>query len=415
LLTGQQTCSNDRVDLLQSQGLLRRVRGTSPSMSSRTAAAAVFLLFATNGALIGGVGGTLPALRERLDVSASGLSLLLFCLAAAAVVSMQVGGRLADKIGARPVALVTLSVLAAGVGLLAITSSLPWAIVAMVLAGLGNGAMDVAMNSLGVEVEQSRPRPIMSRFHAFWSLGNLTAAGTIVLIARLLDRTGGANVGPALGTLCVVGIIAIAVAFRIVPDGRRIEHKPDGVRTAIPRLAWALGLMAFCFGLAEGTAVDWSSVHVTDVAKIDPSTGALGLVSVSGCMVIIRLLGDRAVARVGRRAVVRVGAVTAIAGYFITVLTDPLPLLLIGWALVGLGLGLVAPQVYAVAGHVGGGRMLAIVVTFGYAAFLVGPAMIGQLVEHFGVQHAMILPLVLSGCLVAVSPALPREECLPSR
>jgi MFS family permease len=250
----------------------------------------------------------------------------------------------------------------------------------------------------------------MSRFHAFWSLGNLTAAGTIVLIARLLDRTGSANVGPALGTLCVVGIIAIAVAFRIVPDGRRIEHKPDGVRTAIPRLAWALGLMAFCFGLAEGTAVDWSSVHVTDVAKIDPSTGALGLVSVSGCMVIIRLLGDRAVARVGRRAVVRVGAVTAIAGYFITVLTDPLPLLLIGWALVGLGLGLVAPQVYAVAGHVGGGRMLAIVVTFGYAAFLVGPAMIGQLVEHFGVQHAMILPLVLSACLVAVSPALPRDD-----
>jgi MFS family permease len=398
------------MDLLQSQGLLRQVRGTSPSMSSRTAAGAVFLLFATNGVLIGGVGGSLPALRERLDVSASGLSLLLFCLAAAAVVSMQIGGRLADKIGARPVALFTLTLLAAAVGLLAISSSLPWAIAAMVLAGLGNGAMDVAMNSLGVEVEQSRPKPIMSRFHAFWSLGSLTAAGTIVLTSRLLGRTGGANVGPSLGTLCVFGFLAIAVAYRIVPDGRRIEHKPDGVRTAIPRLAWALGLMAFCFGLAEGTAVDWSSVHVTDVAKIDPSTGALGLVAVSGFMVIIRLLGDQAVARFGRRAVVRVGAVTGIAGYLITVFTHPLPLLLIGWSLVGLGLGLVAPQVYAVAGHVGGGRMLAVVVTFGYAAFLVGPAIIGQLVDHFGVQRAMILPLVLSACLVVVSPALPRTD-----
>lgn len=383
---------------------------TSPVMSTRTAAVAVGLLFITNGALIGGVGGTLPALRERLDVSASGLSLLLFCLAASAVVSMQIGGRLADRIGARPVALCTLTLLAAGVGLLALTSSLPWAIVAMVLAGLGNGAMDVAMNSLGVEVEQARPKPIMSRFHAFWSLGNLTAAGTIVLIARSFDRTGGANVGPALGTLCVAGLISIAVCVRIVPVGRKIEHKLDGVRTAIPRLAWALGLMAFCFGLAEGTAIDWSSVHVTDVAKIDPSTGALGLVAVSGFMVIIRLLGDQAVARVGRRAVVRVGAVTAIAGYLVTVFTQPLLLLLVGWALVGLGVGLVAPQVYAVAGHVGGGRMLAIVVTFGYAAFLVGPAIIGQLVEHFGVQDAMILPLVLSGCLVAVSGVLPRDD-----
>lgn len=381
-----------------------------PTMATRTTAVAVGLLFATNGTLIGGIGGTLPALRERLDIDASGLSLLLFCLAVSAVVSMQIGGRLADAIGARPVALCTLSLLAVGVGLLAVTSSLPWAIVAMLLAGLGNGAMDVAMNSLGVQVEQARPKPIMSRFHAFWSLGNLTAAGTIVLIARLFDRTGGANVGPALGTLCVAGVVAIAVAFRIVPSGRRIEHKEDGVRTAIPRLAWALGLMAFCFGLAEGTAVDWSSVHVTDVARIDPSTGALGLVAVSGFMVVIRLLGDRAVARFGRRVVVRVGGVTAIAGYLVTVLTQPLPLLLIGWALVGLGVGLVAPQVYAVAGHVGGGRMLAIVVTFGYAAFLVGPAIIGQLAERFGIQHAMVLPLVLSACLVAVSAVLPHDD-----
>ncbi|WBQ08020.1 MFS transporter [Kribbella sp. CA-293567] len=382
-------------------------------MSTRTAAAAVFLLFVTNGMLIGGIGGTLPALRERLDIDASGLSLLLFCLAFSAVVSMQVGGRLADRIGARPVALCTLTLLALGVGTLAFTTSLPGAIIAMVLAGLGNGAMDVAMNSLGVEVEQARPKPIMSRFHAFWSVGNLLAAGTVVLIARLFGKTGGANVGPALGTLCVTGLLSIAVCYRIVPAGRRIEHTTDGVRTAIPRLAWALGLMAFCFGLAEGTAIDWSSVHVTDVARIDPSTGALGLVAVSGFMVIIRLLGDRAVSRIGRRAVVRIGSVTAIGGYLLTVLVQPLPLLLIGWALVGVGVGLVAPQVYAVAGHVGGGRMLAIVVTFGYAAFLVGPAIIGQLVEHVGIQQAMILPLALSGCLVSVSVVLPRDEPAP--
>ncbi|WP_432937898.1 MFS transporter [Kribbella sp. CA-253562] len=382
----------------------------SAPMSSRTAAGAVFVLFGVNGALIGGVGGTLPAMRDRLGVSASGLSLLLFCLAVSAVLSMQIGGRLADRIGARPVALVTLGLLTAGVGTLAVTSSLAWAVVGMVLAGLGNGAMDVAMNSLGVEIEQARPKPIMSRFHAFWSLGNLTAAGIVVLVGRLFDRPGGGNVGPALGTLTVLGLAGVVVAYRIVPAGRRIEHTKDGVRTAIPKLAWALGLMAFCFGLAEGTAVDWSSVHVTDVARIDPSTGALGLVAVSGFMVVVRLLGDQVVARFGRRAVVRVGGVTAVAGYLVTVFTDSLPPLLAGWALVGLGLGLVAPQVYAVAGHVGGGRMLAIVVTFGYAAFLVGPAIIGQLVERVGIQQAMFLPLALSAVLVTISAVLPRTD-----
>jgi MFS family permease len=383
---------------------------TRGTLATRPAAVAVATLFGINGMLIGGIGGSLPAMRDRLGIEAGGLSVLLLCLAASAVVSMQVGGRLADALGARSVVMVVTPLLAFAVLVLAVAPSLPVAIIAMVVAGLGNGSMDVGMNALGVQVEQARSRPIMSLFHACFSIGNLAGAGTIVLIARLFDREGGSVVTPALVTLGVVAFVLLGLIVRSVPVGERIEHRPDGVRTRIPRLAWLLGLMAFCFGLAEGTAVDWSSVHVTDVARIDPSTGALGLVAVSGFMVVIRLLGDRAVARVGRRAVVRLGGVTAVAGYLVTVFTHPLPLLLLGWALVGLGVGLVAPQVYAVAGHVGGGRMLAVVVTFGYSAFLVGPAIIGGLVHRFGIQHAMVLPLVLSACLVAVSGVLPRSD-----
>lgn len=379
------------------------------ALGRRSAAVAVTVLFALNGSLLGAVIGTLSAMRERLGVDAFGISVLLFCLSGSAVISMQVGGRLADKVGARAVSLVTAPTLMVGVVVLSFARSLPMAIVGGVFVGLGNGAMDVAMNAIGVQVEKARPRPIMSFFHAFWSVGNLLGAAVIVLVARLLDRSGAGVIQPAMLTICVLALAAYLAILRVIPYAAKIEHHENGVRIKLPRLAWLLGAMAFAFGLTEGTAVDWSSIHVTDVAGIDPARGALGLVAVSGFMVLIRLVGDRAVARFGRQRVVQFGGVVALIGYVVVVTTHPLALLLVGWSLVGLGVGMIAPQVYAVAGHVGGGRMLAVVVTFGYAAFLVGPAIVGTLVHAFGVQHAMILPLVLCGALVALSRVMPKQ------
>jgi MFS family permease len=127
-------------------------------------------------------------------------------------------------------------------------------------------------------------------------------------------------------------------------------------------------------------------------------------------MVVIRLLGDRLVARYGRRAVVRFGGIGAALGYATVSLVSGLPLLVAGWALVGLGVGMIAPQVYAVAGHLGGGRVLAVVVTFGYAAFLMGPAVIGFGVRHLGIHHAMAVPALLCAGIIALAATMPRDD-----
>ena len=167
--------------------------------------------------------------------------------------------------------------------------------------------------------------------------------------------------------------------------------------------------MAVCFGLTEGTAVDWSSLHVTDVGEVSPSSGAWGLACVSGFMVVIRLFGDVVVEHLGRAFVVRAGAACALLGYLLTVLGSNLPAILVGWCLVGLGVGLVAPQIYGLAGHVGGGRGLALVVSFGYAAFLIGPAIIGFVAAHSDLQRAMLVPVVTALGLIVMSFRLPDD------
>ena len=371
---------------------------------------AVALLFAVNGLIIGGYGGALPSIRERLGIDATGIAVLLFTAGLAGIVAMQIVGRLSDSLGARTVALAGLPLLIGAAVTFAFASTYPIALVGAVLLGLGNGTMDVAMNALGVQVESARRRPIMSTFHALWSVGGFVGAGLVLILATLLGLNGAAIVLPLMLTLAVLAALVLVVVARITPVSAAEPHTVDGVRTKIPRVAWLLAIMALAFGLSEGTALDWSALHVTEVAQVDSTTGALGLVAVSGFMVAIRLLGDRLVARFGRRAVVRFGGVTAAIGYLGVALVSSLPLLLVGWSLVGFGVGMIAPQVYAAAGHAGGGRVLALVVTFGYAAFLSGPAAVGFLVNHLGLQHTMIVPAILCAGIVGLAVTMPRTD-----
>jgi MFS family permease len=367
-------------------------------------------MFAVNGMLLGGYGGSLPSLRDKVGIGATQIAFMLFCGGVAAILSMQIGGRLADAIGARRVTLSALLILVGAALTIGLAPNFLVAVLGAVLLGLGNGAMDVAMNALGVQVERARRRPIMSFFHAFFSIGNFIGAGAVLLLATVLGISGGNIVTPLMITLAVIAVIVLGVLIKISPEAEVIDHKVNGVRTRIPRAAWVLGVMALAFGLSEGTAVDWSSLHVTDVAGVDPTTGAVGLITVSGFMVIIRLFGDQLVARFGRRAVVRFGGACAALGYLTVTLVSSLPLLVAGWALVGFGVGMIAPQVYAVAGHIGGGRVLAVVVTFGYAAFLMGPAVVGFLVDELGIHHAMAVPALLCAGIIALATTMPRND-----
>ena len=381
------------------------------ALSSPRAVAAVVLLFGYNGLVIGAYAASIPTLQARFQLTPSQLALFFICIGLAGIASMQVSGRLADRLGARRVCIAMLPILVLAILGIGLAPTLPLLFGAGILLGIGNGGIDVAMNAIGVQVEQNRPKPIMSFFHGMWSVGNLVGAGTLVLLALLFARNPEATVLTTTALTSALGVVALAIAWRIIPETAVIPHHDEsGVKTAIPRSAYLLGMMAIAFGLGEGTANDWSGLHVTQIAGVDPTTGALGFTCVAAFMVVIRLLGDFLVARFGRRAVTRFGGACSAVGYLIAAVGSGLPVLLVGWSLVGLGIGMIAPQVYAVAGHTGGGRGLAVVVTFGYATFLIAPALIGWLIGVVGIQNTMWVPAVLLSGLLFVARIMPGRE-----
>jgi len=381
------------------------------SLTSGKAAAAVVSLFAYNGLVIGAYAASIPTLKARFDLSAQFLSVFFITMGLSAIASMQVVGRLSDRFGARRVSLTMIPLQAIGVALIGWSPSLPVMFLGGVILGIGNGGVDVAMNAVGVQVEKQRPRPIMSFFHGTWSIGNFLGAGLLVVLSPLLSAQADPIVHTATAIVAAVGIPALIVGWFIVPETAPVSHEAaNGPKTKLPPVVWLFGLMAIAFGIGEGTAMDWSGLHVATVTGADAGTAALGVTMLAGAMVIIRLLGDFLVARFGRRAVTRFGGACSALGYLIAALATPLPVILVGWGLVGLGIGMIAPQVYASAGHLAGGRGLAVVVTFGYATFLIAPAIMGTLVGSIGVQHTMFVPAVLLLGLLVLARILPGRE-----
>ncbi len=378
----------------------------SPVLRSAPQVAALFVI---NGFMVGIWGGLLASMRERVGIHEGDVSLLLVTVGFSAAVTMQISGRVGDRIGARRPTIVGAVVMMASFVVLALATSWPALLLGACLLGLGNGAMDVSMNSLAVHAEKVVRRRIMSTLHAFFSMGSLAGATAVLVASRLTSSPGGTVVATTLTGIVLVGALLLSVSPR-TPDTPRTDHRSeDGARTRLPAVTWLLAAMAVLFGITEGTGWDWSTIHVTDVAGVSPGQGAAGLAVFSAAMVVLRLSGDWVVDRIGAKVALAVGATLASIGYLVNATQDTFAAVLGGWVLVGTGVAVLAPMIYGIAGHLGGGRMLAVVAGAGYLTFLAGPALIGWASVHWGMGGAMVIPLCTALAVAALSLTLPRR------
>jgi MFS family permease len=380
----------------------------------RRARAAIFAFFALNGFVIGMWLVHIPAVEHRTGISHTTLGLLLLLLGGGAFAGMQVAGRLTDHFGAHRVVPVSATLCSLALILPGVATSAPALGAALVTLGLGNGTLDVSMNAHAVEVEHRYGRPIMSAFHAIWSVGGFVAA---LVGARTLSW----GWSPAT-TLTIAAVIAVVIAAAATPLLLRRPPKPAGhdagpkQRRRTPGRIWAMAGIAALLMLSEGVANDWSVLHLQTILDAPPGTAALAFGSFAAAMTIGRLLTDRVVARVGPVAVVRWGSAIASVGVLTAALAPVVPLAIAGWALFGIGLSGSVPQLFSAAGHMdrdNAGTNVSRVAGLGYLGILAGPAIIGPLTHLMPLNLTFLLVVVFCAVAAAgagmLSPATPED------
>ncbi|WP_438987683.1 MFS transporter [Marivivens donghaensis] len=367
---------------------------------------AVASVFFFNGALFGLWASRIPAFAERFALSPANLGLLLLCLAAGAIVGFPLAGRTADLRGARNATMLYGALYIVAFLCLPLAPNV-W-VLAPILAlfGMAHGGQDVAMNAWAAEVERHMARPVMSSFHAAFSLGAGIGAGS-----GFIAINWGASVALHfwLGGLGITGFVAL---FAFIPWSSVTGTAEHGPLFALPKGPLLMvGIVGLSSAIGEGAMVDWSALILTAAKGVDQAQAALGYTVFSTLMVATRLAGPILVAQLGPAHTTRVSAASAMIGGLLVLVAPSLPIALIGFAAFGIGYAMIIPLAFSRAANdpdVPAGRAIASVATLTYGGILIGPPLIGFVAEATSLNGSLWLLIALAGVTLSMAGALRR-------
>jgi MFS family permease len=370
----------------------------------RRARYAVAAVFAVHGAVTGSFATRVPWIQDHAGVSAGQLGLALAFPALGASIAMPLAGSVSHRFGARTALRGLLALWTLALILPSLAPNLLTLCLALFVYGATAGMSDVAMNALGVEVENRLDKSIMSGLHGMWSAGALigSAAGTL---AAHLGSDARLHHALAAAVLTVAGLIACTWVLDLQPA----EDEDPPPRFALPpRSAVLIGAVGFCAVFAEGASLDWSAVYLRDQLQASAGLAAACTTGFTLTMALARFAGDKVVDRFGAVRTVRVSGVLATLGGLLVVVGGHPAVAMTGFALMGLGIAVVVPLCFAAAGRAGSNPSLAIagVATITYTSGLVAPSAIGGLAEVTSLVVSFGLVTVLACCLVVFAKVL---------
>jgi MFS family permease len=309
---------------------------------------------------------------------------------------MIAAGALSERYGAKPIIIVGGLGLGMALPLLSLAAKPLELACALLVLGAALGLIDVAMNVHAVEVERAAERPLMSGFHALYSIGGFVGATlmTFLLSSRM----------PVLvDTLLCSALIAatIGVSWPMLLTGTRGSVGPILV---VPRgIVLLLAALAAVTYLVEGAMLDWSALLVSDKGLLAKHQAGLAYSLFAVAMTGGRLIGDRLTGRVGDGQTMVAGGILAIFGCALLLSAPNSLVALPGCLLIGFGESNIAPILFRRAGAqtaMSTTLAVAAITSAGYAGMLVGPVAIGFTASAVGLPQAF---WILAG-LMALAP-----------
>jgi MFS family permease len=363
----------------------------------------VTAIFFANGFSIGAWAVAIPLVKSLYGLSDAELSLILLAAGIGAISAMPVAGLAPPKLGGTGATLTIAGPISAiMLGVLPALSALPGAFACLAAAafvfGFFNILVDVPMNAHASVIERGWGAPIMSSFHAAWSAGGLAGSA---LGGAILRYGAGAPIQLSIEAAIVLAILVVAPRFIGVGD----THSGGPIFVAPERKLIALGVIALLAVFSEAAVTDWSALYLSRELGWSAAAAAAGFSAYALMMFLGRIVGDQIVRRLGRTQVIGYGAAIIFVGGCLAVIPVSPWAAVAGFCLVGIGVANMVPAAFSASAAAAATPSMGVAMTasLAYAAYLMGPPVIGAIASVSSLRAAFGLLLVAAVAILALA------------
>jgi len=354
---------------------------------------------------------SLPMFKSRQDVGDGFVAAVVLAICVAAAVGSALAARVAARWGSRHALAGGLLIEAAGLAMA--TFWTPTAVFALCLVGygVGLGAVDAAGGMQGVLLQVRLRRSVMNRLFACYTAAAIVAG---LLMSAFVVTGAGAAVMVAVAALFAAAV-AVGGWSSFEPDRTVLpEHhaRPEGTG----RVVLVCGLIVFTAFLADSAVSTWSSVYLQDSLSASAGAAPLGYVAYQITVLVARLFGDHVAPGAGRTAIATVGLGLCLLGCALVAAVPEVPVAVAGFAVTGVGVGVLVPLAFSAAGAASQGfsdEVIARVNLFNYGGALVGAVALGGLSELIGMQAAFWIPVLVLAVTLPVARQVGRLRSAP--
>ncbi|MBH2712863.1 MFS transporter [Serratia marcescens] len=337
----------------------------------------------------------IPLAKDRMMADNGTMGLMLLAFGLGSLLMMPLSGMMAARFGCRLIFTTNAGLALAILPSLVLTNE-PFSLAtSLFIFGASIGAMDVVVNIHAVRVEKLAERPIMSGFHALFSIGGITGSGIVSLLLSY-GFTPLHTVG-----LLIAGVLLLLLrtAGRLLPEA----ESNDAPLFVLPKgIVILLGFLCFIAYIMEGAMLDWSGILLISENHVTAQHAGIGYILFACAMTVGRLSGDHLIKGFGRFRIFLFSSLIATLGYTCVIVGGHLLIMLAGFSLIGCGLSNLVPILFTAAGRqqvMPGALAVAAISSIGYSGILLGPALIGTVGHIYSLAGAFMLVTILSLCL----------------